>query len=795
MNANHKIVRVVLAAWAIIAAILPAALVFASDVSDAQYKGQIRVTNDGTATSGATVFDLTSSGLIDADMAADDLSDVAIQTSAGADVVFMPGWSSNPWTIFVPSIDEYAQQYDYLYSGGAAGGTTAYFPGTGGMTSDDDASLELGDNWAIEDHVWLSTTTGSNKRLAYKQDAIENYISGAGEFNMTITPPDATPAIYSSTSDGYAKTSGSSYSTIRAAATADSVYTGYTYANIGQRQFSGSNYVVERSYFYFDTSSIPDTADISSATLYLYGSSDHSATDFNITIQSGAPTYPHDPLVADDFYKDYYSGDGGSLYTSGFTIYGYNAIPLNSTGLSWLDVTGYTNFCLRSSREIAGTTAVGEEYVSVKTSEESGKEPYLSVTYSDSVSLSATGITGGEHPVKVTGNAQLLNNADFETGDPPTGWTYGGTGVVQARSVTQVKTGSYGLSLTNQAGTEGYAQQDPLGAASTYDGKTITFGCWIWCDTADAAHLAIYDNNGGGYNASESANHPGDSAWHWISVTRELRTGLTDIILRCRVYNAASVTAYFDGASAVVGDIYPANLAIYVDDMDTPVAEAFNYEASVDWSVTDNANNWSFATNNSVLYMHYHKIWVDDVLVQHIVYEWADAFNDQSAYDNDATPTFRTTSSDADLSAELVYLVPLLSGSEPPAAGSEQWEVITDEVPEPGNLYGGAEPDFLLSGFIADVAVQMELPLPLVTYTYAFGAALVLGFIAFSISMGSMEKQTRNRGSILVQALVSGLVMVYFTITGDGVIPAWTIIPFALEAFAALMHRQSYDHW
>ena len=78
------------------------------------------------------------------------------------------------------------------------------------------------------------------------------------------------------------------------------------------------------SVYFTDTSAIPDFAIITSATLSLYGSNDYPTTDFDIVIQNGQPTYPHEPLVIGDYYKDYYSNDGGSITTIIFTTSGYN---------------------------------------------------------------------------------------------------------------------------------------------------------------------------------------------------------------------------------------------------------------------------------------------------------------------------------------------------------------------------------------------------------------------------------------------------------------------------------------
>ncbi len=188
--------------------------------------------------------------------------------------------------------------------------------------------------------------------------------------------------VYSSSSDGYLYQAGPVYLGAHDA-TVSNIAVGDLDMYIGQNKTA--TYGIYRIFLFFDTSSIPVGATITSATLSLYGEVDGSTTDFDITIQNGQPTYPHNPLVAgDDYVYTLYSGNGGTFNTFGFNNNGYNDITLNETGLSWIQKGegAETKLALLSSRDISATIPIGFEYVTFYSNENGeGYQPKLVVNY------------------------------------------------------------------------------------------------------------------------------------------------------------------------------------------------------------------------------------------------------------------------------------------------------------------------------------------------------------------------------------------------------------------------------
>ncbi|MDR9459511.1 MAG: IPTL-CTERM sorting domain-containing protein, partial [Dehalococcoidia bacterium] len=185
---------------------------------------------------------------------------------------------------------------------------------------------------------------------------------------------------YSTSSDGFLEIANSSYTAAHDAANADVIWSALTWSAIGQAFISG-NYQIYRNALFFDTSSLPDSAVVTAATLSLYGSVDYSTTDFDITVVDGSLL--NDPLVLGD-YGDLLTQtiSGGAFNTSGFSVSGYNDIPLNPTGMGWISKTGMTKFGLRSSREIASIVPRGYEAININQYEEGvGYQPRLVVSY------------------------------------------------------------------------------------------------------------------------------------------------------------------------------------------------------------------------------------------------------------------------------------------------------------------------------------------------------------------------------------------------------------------------------
>ncbi len=204
---------------------------------------------------------------------------------------------------------------------------------------------------------------------------------------------DPTLSVNSVTNDGYIYNRNTNYNTAWTASTG-TISSTATYISIGQNKVATipSNYDIYRSFLLFNTSSLPSNAIIDDVKLSLYKKDDYSTTDFTIIIQNGQPTYPHNPLQSGDYTKSHYSGNGGGFNTVNF-VDGWNDFGL--TNLTWINRYGITKLCLRSSRDISGTTPTGSEYVNVYSADDTkgGNMPKMYIHYRNQSKIKNTGST------------------------------------------------------------------------------------------------------------------------------------------------------------------------------------------------------------------------------------------------------------------------------------------------------------------------------------------------------------------------------------------------------------------
>lgn len=194
-------------------------------------------------------------------------------------------------------------------------------------------------------------------------------------------PQTVTIEVPTDSTDAQIYYSHSVYATARTSATG-TVSTGFTNIEVGQLDVG--EYRISRGVVFFDLSTIPIGAVIDEAYLSLYATNFFGDKNWNLTIQTGMPTYPHNPPVAGDYNLAYYSGNLGEINVTTMNDAGYYNISLNADGLA--EISNYlsesVHFMLRSSKDIAGTANTEHEHLRFWASEQGeSTTPKLYITY------------------------------------------------------------------------------------------------------------------------------------------------------------------------------------------------------------------------------------------------------------------------------------------------------------------------------------------------------------------------------------------------------------------------------
>lgn len=205
--------------------------------------------------------------------------------------------------------------------------------------------------------------------------------------------PEAEPG--STTVDGKIKANGIVYLTVHDAASGDDDNDATTKDTlVGQLLSGGVTYFIYRSHTGFDTSSLPDTDTIDSATLTMTSDGAYDLTGDNTwTVHIFAHTLSANTnLAAGDYNKTSYGATSwGSIAATDADIADGSAwsITLNSDGKTGISKTGVTNIGFRSTRDFqdnsgAGTAPTGAEYLQTYFADNAGttNDPLLTVVHS-----------------------------------------------------------------------------------------------------------------------------------------------------------------------------------------------------------------------------------------------------------------------------------------------------------------------------------------------------------------------------------------------------------------------------
>ena len=143
------------------------------------------------------------------------------------------------------------------------------------------------------------------------------------------------------------------------------------------------------------------------------------------------------------------------------------------------------------------------------------------------------------------------------TSSTPDWWSFGDDNSTIAKDTANFKIGATSAAITHTASTRRLVLQqnvvDNYWPVARWQGRTVTFGCWVRTSTVGKARLEVED----GVGCTFSSDHTGGGGWEFLTVTRTLDASATKLMAKCRIFGG-TVTAQFDGAILVRGPLIPA---------------------------------------------------------------------------------------------------------------------------------------------------------------------------------------------------------------------------------------------
>ncbi len=739
----------------------------------------------------------------------------------------------------------------YMGGAADMGGYIQYFPGTAGMTTSDNATdnLELSDNFTYSAKGWLDTTNGTDKYILNKTGAIDVLVSPTvsgtviatiyGSENLstytevdpnnklTVTALKALAAqadrdenvylykdkdanffdaldidfeIYiASTSDiggqgGMAISN--TVSTIKGFAVTDvsviarkddvtvyviGLYRGYLVAT--------DSYTCAANTLYYCT--LSRTAGSNIITCLIYSDADRAVSHLLDTLS-----------VADystTKYRYIYGFVNNNTPVPNQNFNGYvqnifthrNDPVVSATGLSSAEQT--VNVAMKSpffGIGVDNTTALLPVTDSLVVNAplwqtECSTDPFTTVD-SNAYSFNPSGATWSSSGYVFDGN-DLIDGGDQTLLRPgsqsmtfiiwinPTNFA-DDRGLFSKGDVTANLAGSYHIYLADTNVLRVWYQSSTIKSFA----PSVPAGSWtqitIVCNHSNDS-ITVYQNG-------NQVGSPSSDTWSTSNArTDQFYIGANDL---------GGATDYFLGT---IGEARVYNKAFSLTEVQQDYnATAWKYTGATDRAICStltsvpNTLNPMVSFQNGVMpYVEYQRIYIDGIKQQDIQWEYGATFHNSAHGGDDATPTFRTTTSDADVTTALSVFAPMTVARAPAFAVSEAPLFYTAPITTAGNFTSttvpaGGPPG---SAVIEEAAAAGGTP-----SIWIWGILAICVLAAIGLFISWMERKYGSGGGSLMLRVIVGVV-VFGMLIAWGKFDFWMLVLYLMvEAALLMMSRQ-----
>ena len=361
------------------------------------------------------------------------------------------------------------------------------------------------------------------------------------------------------------------------------------------------------------------------------------------------------------------------------------------------------------------------------------------------------------------GDIIYFDDATLTGVTPPLGWNVINGTIAQSNSYA--KYGSYSIAVSNSSSNTATGYQ-PI--AMAYDGQTVTLGCWVLSTTANEARIGIYD---GAVSDWYSSYCPGDGTWHWLTVTATLVSGQPYLKL-WEGSGGTSYTAYFDGASLVVGSTI------------TPTASNSISSVACPGSIASNSNAWIFDQNDVMPYITYCKLMVGGTEVlkyQPITIISGSTLPDLDTGDGVQNGTITFGNNPTGISITLGSFgatTPSQAAAGTNYANQSPGTIISDSITAPPQLYTELDTSKIPFGTAVDAILNAGgIPRALWWFPFIYFGVCIAGMMIYE---ATSPQGVPQMGSLLAMCVAIEVLLVIFGVMGtvgvSGMIPLWSAI-------------------
>ncbi len=536
-----------------------------------------------------------------------------------------------------------------------------------------------------------------------------------------------------------------------------------------------------------DTSAIPNTATVSATVFSLFGNDKGDtfspALSCNLTIYSSAPA-ANNTLAAGDFDSLGSTAFANEIAYSDLSIIAYNDFNFNAIGIAAVNLTGVTRLGMRESIYDAGTATPTwssgcDAYFACWSAEKgAGFLPKLVVTYTAPPVVTSfdVGTITDNDSIYIAGQTTAINDTTItERGVVWDTSTHGDPGNVHPNvsgySGNWTEVGSWDLA-------HGFFAYDaPCAPHTLYYWRAAvknSDGIWAYGDEYDATTEGIPD----------------------------VKTLDADLILDTSARLKGSIDAFYPPTD---------NAKTYGWQWDTTsgVPYANSYETTWPaipgdppiWPITTGTFTHSPSNLNSGT-TYYYRFFAQDYLYGYsygaeltfttlgpklwIEWEYAATFTDLSGNGNDATPNFRTASSE-NVTAALITFAPIQLAESSDNIQQSWGEIMTDAPTEPSTAYTEeSRPGIFFEPLIHTLWGLTGLPDSIFWYNFAFFFIISSGMLIFRFFAAN------NQQALLLKCITMAVVMIFWALPGPNIYGMYVVLYFILWSIGVLITSRSF---